>query len=55
MVFRVVLSVTSQWSQPRRCCCNSARVSGLRVVDQIVEQREKLSAGHFLAPFFLRK
>ena len=32
-----------------------AGLGGYRVVDQIVEQREKLSAGHFLAPFFLRK
>ena len=32
-----------------------AHFGGYRVVDQIVEQSEKLSAGHFSTPFFLRK
>jgi hypothetical protein len=32
-----------------------AGLGGDRVVDEIVEKSEKLRAGHFLAPFFLRK
>jgi hypothetical protein len=33
----------------------SAHFGGYRIVDQIIEQSEKLSAGHFSTPFFLRK
>ena len=33
----------------------SAHFSGHRIVDQVIEQGEELSAGHFSTPFFLRK
>jgi hypothetical protein len=32
-----------------------ARLRGYRIVNQVIEQSEKFSAGHFSTPFFLRK
>ena len=50
MVLRVVLKMTSQWPQPAGAPAVGAHLGGDRIVDQIVEQGKKLSAGHFSTP-----
>ena len=56
MVLRVVFSVTSQCSHFVQMILDlGARLGGNGVVDQVVENCQKLSAGHFSTPFFLRR